>query len=68
VHIIKLPNPISKIEILKTIILIDSKSVFYFQTVEESDFQQSAKAPHQCCLGMAVTIAVVTKMMCMSRR
>jgi hypothetical protein len=42
-HIIKLPNRISKLAILKIIILLDFETVSKFQTVKETDFWQSAK-------------------------
>jgi heme exporter protein D len=61
VNVIKLPNPINKTAILT--ILIIAK----FETVEESDFRQSAKAPHGCYLWMAITIIVIIKIICMSR-
>jgi hypothetical protein len=61
VNVIKLPNPINKTAILT--ILIIAK----FETVEESDFWQSAKAPHGCYLWMAITIIVIIKIICMSR-
>jgi hypothetical protein len=44
VHAIKLPNPINKMTIL-TIVIIAK-----FEIVEDLDFRQSAKAPHECCL------------------
>jgi hypothetical protein len=63
VHIINLLNPVSKMTILKIVVLIDSETVSEFQTVEESDFLRSANTPHDCCLSTAVTIIVVTKIM-----
>jgi hypothetical protein len=54
--------------ILKIVILIDSEFEFKFETIEELDFRQSANTPHMCRLSIAVTIAVVVKIMCMSRR
>jgi hypothetical protein len=68
VHIIKLPNPISNMTILKIVILIISKIESEFWNYEELDFWQSAKAPHECCPWMTVTIAMVMKIICMSRR
>jgi hypothetical protein len=50
VHVMKLPNPSSKMTILKIIILDDSEFEFKFKTVEESDFWQSATTPHGCSL------------------
>jgi hypothetical protein len=50
VHIIKLPNQISKMVILKIIVLADSETVSKFKTVEEADFRLSANTSHECCL------------------
>jgi hypothetical protein len=68
VNIIKLPNPSTKTTILKIVILIDSESVSRVQTIKNFDFRQSVKALHECCLRITITIAMVVKTVCMSRR
>jgi hypothetical protein len=50
VQIIKLPNRVRKMTILKIIILADSATVSKFKPVEEEDFRLSAIAPCECCL------------------
>jgi hypothetical protein len=49
--IIELPNPISKTAILKIVILAKFRNRFWVsKPIDESDFRQSAKAPHKSCL------------------
>jgi hypothetical protein len=50
VHVIKLPNLISKMAILKIRFVVDSEIVSEFQTVEEIDIWLSADTPHECSL------------------
>jgi hypothetical protein len=51
VHIIKLLNQISKTAILKIIILAKFQNRFpVSKPINESDFQQSARALHESCL------------------
>jgi hypothetical protein len=67
-HIIKLPNPISKMKILKIIILAESTTVSKFKPVEELDFWRSANTPHKHYLWTTVNIVMVIIIVCLSRR
>jgi hypothetical protein len=68
VHIIKIPNPINKFTILKIIILVVSEIESMFRSHRRIRFFAIHETPHVGCFQMAVTIAVVTENMCMSRR
>jgi hypothetical protein len=68
VHIIKLLNPSSKMTILKIIIFIISKPIPEFKPSKNQISMRSANTPHECHLRMAVTVAAVAKIMCLSRR
>jgi hypothetical protein len=68
VHVIKLPNPISKLTILKIIIPVDSEIKSKIQSHRRGSFWWSANTPHECCLWMVVTIAMVGKIVWLTRR
>jgi hypothetical protein len=69
VNIIKLPNPIRKLTILKKIIiLIVSKIKNKFRSHQRIGFSVICETPHVGCFQMAVTIVVLTENVCMSRR
>jgi hypothetical protein len=68
VHIIKLPNQLRNMSMLKIAIIIVSKIESKFQSRRRIGFPAIHKTPHVGCFQMAVTIAVVTENVCMSRR
>jgi hypothetical protein len=68
VHIIKLPNTINKFTILKIIILVIFEIESMFRSRRRIGFLAIHETPHVGCFQMAVTIVVVTKKVCMSKR
>jgi hypothetical protein len=69
VHVLKLPNPMRKMAILKIIIIAKFwNRLRVSKLVGESNFRWSTNTPHEWCLWTAVTIAMVVKIMCLNRR
>jgi hypothetical protein len=63
VHIMKLPNRLSKLTMLKIIILVDSEIESKFQSRQRFRFPAIRETLHVGCFQRAVTIAVVSGIM-----
>jgi hypothetical protein len=68
VHIIKLPNRIRKTTILKIIILIDSRTMSEFKPSKNLISGNPLKLRTSAVFQTAITIAMVLKIVYMSRR
>jgi hypothetical protein len=68
VHIINLPNRLSSMPMLKIAILVVSENESKFWSRRRIRFLAIREIPHIGCFQMAVTIAVITENVCMSRR
>jgi hypothetical protein len=67
VHIIKLPNRLSNMTILKIVIIIVSEIESRLRSRRRIGFPAIHEIPLVGCFQMAITIDVVTENMCMSR-